>query len=50
MVGTVCLIDGVADFLFVLAVKVIVEALSIVAELITLAVVEEPPAARVCAA
>lgn len=42
--------DILADFLFALAVKVIEQALCIVAELITLAVVEEPPAARVCAA
>lgn len=41
--------DILANFLFVLAVKVIKQALCIVAELITLAVVEEPPAARVCA-
>lgn len=42
--------DLLADFLFVLAVKVIIQALCIVAKLITLAVVEEPPAARVCTA
>lgn len=50
MVRTVCLIDGVADFLFVLAVKVIEKAICIIAKLITLAVVKEAPAPWVCAA
>lgn len=50
MVSTVCFIDGVADFLFVLAVEIIKQAVFMVTKLITLAVVEEPPAARVCTA
>lgn len=39
-----------ADFLLVLAVKVVVEAVGVVARLVTLAVVEDTPAARVGAA
>lgn len=38
-----------ADFFFVLAVKVIVKAVCVVAELVTLAVVKKAPAARICA-
>lgn len=50
MVSAVCFIDGVADFLFVYAVEIIEQALCVIAKLVTLAVIEEPPASRVCTA
>lgn len=42
-------VNSLADFLFVFAVKVVIQTVRIVAGLITLAVIEDTPAVRVCA-
>lgn len=47
MVDTVGFIYWIANFLLVSAVKIIIQTFSVVARLITLAVVEDTPAARV---